>query len=691
MADPQPDPAPDPAPDEELDSVLGEITRVLESGERIDTESYVERYPALAPELKRFFKTRRLEAGDRETGLSPGSVIDDFRIVREIGRGGMGVVYEAEQLSLGRRVALKVLPPGLLAGKSTVDRFRREASAVARLSHPRIVAVHGLSQHGAIAYLAMEFVAGLDLAEIIDRLRTARTHGRRFVLISGPHVDQDIATWAKGRKLMGTLPDDPRLGEGIVIDLRNYAPMAAAIAADAADALAHAHAHKIIHRDIKPGNLLLAADGRVKLSDFGLAKSRDDASLTKSGDFVGSPAYVSPEQAASRRKQVDERSDVYSLGLTLYELLTLHQPFAGKDVAVVLKNILTKDPPRPATLNPRVPQDLETIVMKAIEKDPANRYQSAAELGDDLRRFMNFEAIRARPPGALSRISRVARRHRLRLVIIAMGVVIVGLSIALAAGALGADRRSVDVARDIAERLERQGASPETIGAVQLMAELTQDVSLAERRRGIDRVTEEARALLEQGQYDRVDDLLALVDAKTALGSWNPLERQLLGHRIVTVKLDLIEALERVLRNLGRPELSAARRRALLKPLERLLLDPDAQVCKNATVALSRLAEPSSLGALVDALDNRDDTPSREALVQALAVLRDPAAQIYLLEATHDADPYVRYAAMEALAGQGRPQLAAELDHLTKDPVPWVAAQYRQLLQRLAAAAVQPR
>ena len=677
--------------DDELESVLGEITRVLESGRRIDTEEYVERYPGLAPELKRFFKTRRLEAGDRETGLSAGSVIDDFRIVREIGRGGMGVVYEAEQLSLGRRVALKVLPPGLLAGKNTIDRFRREASAVARLSHPRIVAVHGLNQAGAIAYLAMEYIDGLDLAEIIDRLRTARTHGRRFVLISGPHVNEDIAAWAKGRKLMGTLPGDPRLAEGIVIDLRNYSQMAAAIAADAADALRHAHAHQIIHRDIKPGNLLLAGDGRVKLSDFGLAKSRDDGSLTKTGDFVGSPAYVSPEQAASRRKHVDERSDIYSLGLTLYELLTLHQPFAGKDVAVILRNILTKDPPRPSQLNPRVPQDLETIVMKAIEKEPANRYQTAEELGDDLRRFMNFEAIRARPPGAFSRVVRGARRHSLRLVIAAMGAVILGLSVTLAAGALGADRRSVTVARDLSQRLERRGASPETIGAMQLVAELTQEVSVADRRRSIDRVTEEARALLDEGRYERVDDLLALVDAKTSLGSWSDLERQLLGHRIVAVKLDLVEALERALRAPGQPPLSPAQRRALLKPLERLLLDPDARVCKNAAVALSRLAEPSSLGALVDALESRGDRSGKEALIGALAVLHHPDSQPFLLEAAHHDDPFVRYAAMDALEGFGRPQLGVELEHLAADPEPWVAAQYRALLERAAAAAAAAR
>jgi len=677
--------------DDELESVLGEITRVIESGERIDTESYVERYPALAPELKRFFKTRRLEAGDRETGLSAGSVIDDFRIVREIGRGGMGVVYEAEQLSLGRRVALKVLPPGLLAGKSAIDRFRREASAVARLSHPRIVAVHGLNQAGAIAYLAMEFVDGLDLAEIIDRLRTARTHGRRFVLVSGPHVNEDVAAWAKGRKLVGTLPGDPRLAEGIVIDLRNYSQMAAAIAADAADALRHAHAHQIIHRDIKPGNLLLAADGRVKLSDFGLAKSRDDGSLTRTGDFVGSPAYVSPEQAASRRKQVDERSDIYSLGLTLYELLTLHQPFAGKDVAVILKNILTKDPPRPSLLNPRVPQDLETIVMKAMERDAANRYPSAEELGDDLRRFMNFEAIRARPPGALSRVVRVARRNKLRLVIGAMGAVILGLSITLLAGALGYDRRSATVARDLSRRLESGGASPETIGVVQLVAELTQDVSLAERRRGIDHVTEEARALLEQGRFERVDDLLALVDAKTTLGSWSDLERQLLSHRIVAVKLDLVEALEHALSEPGPAGLAPARRRALLKPLERLLLDPDARVCKNAAVALSRLADPLSLGALVDALDLRTDRSGKEAVIQALGVLRHPDAQPALFEATHDADPFVRFAAMEALEGYGRPELPVQLAHLMADPENWVASQYRSLLERAAAAAARPR
>jgi serine/threonine protein kinase len=672
--------------DEALDEVIEEITRVIETGERIDTESYLERYPALQPELKQFFKTRMLEAGDRETGLSVGSVIDDYRIVREIGRGGMGVVYEAEQLSMGRRVALKVMPPGLLAGKSAFDRFRREATAVARLSHPRIVSVHGFNQAGGVAYLAMELVSGLDLAEIVDRLRTARTHGRRFVLISGPHVDEDIASWAKGRRLMGTMPGDARLADGVVVDLRNYAQMAAAIAADAADALHHAHAHGIVHRDIKPSNLLLAGEGRIKLSDFGLAKSAADGSLTKTGDFVGSPAYVAPEQAGPRRRKVDLRADIYSLGVTLYELLTLHQPFAGKDVAVILRNILQKEPPPPTQLNPRIPKDLETIVLKAIEKDPDRRYQTAEEFADDLRRFLNFEAITARPPGALSRVARGVRRHRIRLALSVMGLVIVALSVLLATGILGAGRRGDLVVRDISELLSARGSHPATEGVLELVSELSQDLSVDERRRRIDMVTENARQLLAEGRYAGVDELLERLDAKTALGRWSDLERTLLENRIHEIKLALVAELQRLLTAEASAELNAQWRRAWVRPLERLLLDPDPIICKNAAVALGQAAEPASLGALVDALNVRTDSEGKEAVVVALGALGDADAVPYLLQATRDADPDVRYAAMAALERYAPPDLPERLAHLADDPETWVAAQFKSLRERWALA-----
>jgi serine/threonine protein kinase len=670
--------------DDELDEVIGEITRVIEAGERIDTEAYYERYPALQPELKQFFKTRMLEAGDRETGLSVGSVIDDYRIVREIGRGGMGVVYEAEQLSMGRRVALKVMPPGVLAGKSAFDRFRREATAVARLSHPRIVAVHGFNQAGGVAYLAMELVSGLDLGEIVDRLRTARTHGRRFVLISGPHVGEEIATWAKGRRLMGTMPGDARLSEGIVVDLRNYAHMAAAVAADAADALQHAHAHGIVHRDIKPGNLILASEGRVKLSDFGLAKSVQDGSLTRTGDFVGSPAYVAPEQAGPRRRKVDLRADIYSLGVTLYELLTLHQPFVGKDVAVILRNILQKDPPPPTQLNPRIPKDLETIVLKAIEKDPDRRYQTAEELADDLRRFLNFEAISARPPGALSRVARGVRRHRTPLALSAMGLVIVALSVLLATGILGARRRGDLVVRDISELLSARGSHPATEGVLELVSELSQDLPLDERRRRIDMVTENARQLLDEGRYAGVGELLERLDAKTALGRWSDLERTLLENRIHEIKIALVARLQRALTGPGAGTLDASTRRVWVRPLERLLLDPDALIAKNAAVAIAQAAEPTSLGALVDALNMRTDSAGKEAVVVALGALGDEDAVPFLLQATHDEDPDVRYAAMAALERYAPAELPALLAHLADDPESWVAAQFKSLRERWA-------
>jgi serine/threonine protein kinase len=662
----------------ELRNILSEITRVIESGERIDTEEYLGRYPALAPELKQFFATRVLEGGDRETGLGVGSVIDDYRIKREIGRGGMGVVYEAEQISLGRMVALKVVPPNLLRGRSAADRFRREATAVARLSHARIVGVHGFNQTGGIAYLAMEYVAGIDLAEIIDRLRTARTHGRRFVRVSGPDLDQDIATWAKGRRLIGTMPDDPRIAEGVVLDLRNYAHMAAAIARDSADALRHAHSHGIIHRDIKPSNLILAENGRVKLSDFGLAKSVGEGSLTKTGDFIGSPAYVSPEQAASRRKKVDERSDIYSLGVTLYEMLTLIQPFSGKDVAVILRNILTKDPLPPTRLNPRVPRDLETIVLKAIEKDPDQRYQTAEELSDDLRRFLNFEPISARPLGPLARAGRAVRRHKVALSIGVMAAAIIVLSVLLATGAMGTRTRGVIAVRDISELLSQRGSDPVTEGVLDLVAELAADLPVEERRRRVDLLTQNARSLLDQGDFENVDRLLELLDAKAALGQWGELEQQLIENNILDVKIELTRRLEVTLRDPRDPPLSGRKRRAWLSILERLLDDADPLICKNAAVALGNVRDASSLGAMVDALTRREDVNGRVAIIGALAQLGSPAAFGFLAEQTHDSEEWVRYAALDALDTLDgmTPQDPLVFDsliaHLATDEQPWI-------------------
>ncbi len=667
----------------ELPELLGEITRVIESGRPIDAEDYLRRYPALAPDLKQFFRTRLLEGGDRETGLAAGAVIDDYRIVREVGRGGMGVVYEAEQISLGRTVALKVLPASLLRGSSAVDRFRREAAAVARLSHPRIVAVHGFSHAGGVAWLAMEFVRGPDLAETLERLRTARTHGRRFVRISGPDLEQDIAVWARGRKLAGTMPADRERGDGIVVDLQNSAHLAAAFALDAAEALAHAHENGIIHRDVKPSNLLLAPDGHLRLSDFGLAKSAADGSLTASGDFVGSPAYVSPEQAAPRRRRIDARADVYSLGVTLYELLTLVQPFAAKDVAQILRRILTVEPPPPTKVNPRIPRDLETIVLKCIEKDPERRYPTAGALAEDLRRFLSYEAISARPPGTVTRVARTLRRHRVRAALIAMGAVIAALGGLLLRDRAGRAERD-RIVREVADSLQEQGGHATAVGVLDLLGELGADVSVDERRRSIDAVSEHALALLADGQLDAVGRLLEQLDARAAFGRWSELDRRLLENRIRDIKLGQARALQRLLLAAPDAPASTALRRQHLGALERLLSDEDELVAKNAAVIVAAVGDPTSLGALADALARRRDAVGRRALLAALGALGQEGAVPFVAAASHDTDPAIRMAALDALERLDPPELDALLSHLANDPEPWLVDQFRALRQRLA-------
>ena len=670
----------DPPAEPDGDRTLGD--------ERIRTGEYRAAYPPLPGERADYLVPPQPEgedaAGDPEAAahVRVGSVVDGYRLRREIGRGGMGVVFEAEQVSLGRTVALKVMPPAAVRNERTMDRFRREASAVARLSHPRIVGVHGFGVKDGVAYMAMEFVDGLDLAEIIDRLRSARTHGRRFVRISGPDLDQDVGEWARGRKLMGTMPGDPRIREGIVIDLRNPFPMMASIVADVADALRHAHAHGVIHRDIKPSNLLLDREGRIKLSDFGLAKAVDAASVTESGDFVGSPAYVSPEQASSRRARVDERSDVYSLGVTLYEALTLHQPFVGKNVAVVLRNILTGDPVPPSKVNPRIPKELETIVLKAMERDPARRYQDAEALGDDLRRFLNFEPIAARPLGPVARALRGVRRHRVAVALGTMGALIVTLVGVLASGGFGdtsAQRDLLDKATRVAAG-RRQGSSGLETG--ELLGVLSTVESPAERRRAIRAVCLEAEARLEDGELDSLMELLAFVDAQADLLDWSGGERELLDAGLLGSKLGLVAALRR---NLESPGGEARTRRTWLADLERLLDDPDWQVCKNAAVALGDLQALSSLGALQDALARRSDGPGKVALIQALAAHGHPDVVPLLAAELRDPDPWVRFVALDALDRLDPPDLPELIAPLGRDREDWVRFRYDGVLARRRA------
>jgi tetratricopeptide (TPR) repeat protein len=397
--------------------------------------------------------------------LPPSARLGDYCIVREVGRGGMGVVYEAEQVSLGRRVALKVLPCAAALDPKQRQRFQIEAQAAAQLHHPHIVPIFNVGCEWGIHFYAMQFVDGRSLAGVVQELRKGNgapaEEGRSSALVApkaaekarraaaatpdtklaradapgpgAPDMDGDEpidhatdSTQRPGRS--SSIPAVMDAASGAVHTSPAYCRNVARLGAEAADALDHAHGLGILHRDIKPANLLIDRDGALWITDFGLARFLGDLGLTHTGDTVGTLQYMSPEQAEARGGVVDQRTDIYALGVTLYELLTLEPAFSGRDHQELLSQIAVDEPIAPRQLNPAVPHDLETIVLKAITKNPSCRYATAQALSADLRRFMDDQPILARRPGVLERTLRWARRHK-ELVATALGIFVLALAI----------------------------------------------------------------------------------------------------------------------------------------------------------------------------------------------------------------------------------------------------------------------
>jgi len=351
------------------------------------------------------------ESGAHDLGV-PVEQLGDFKLMREIGRGGMGVVYEARQISLNRRVALKVLPPGLGLTQQAVTRFEREARAAAKLHHTNIVPVHAIGKDAGCHYYAMELIEGKSLSELLVELKQDPDHALLQSVPAGQPKERESSS-------SGTLSDGSTTGRGRF-------DAVARLTADVAEALDYAHGRGIIHRDIKPANLMLSANSRLCITDFGLARIAQEPGMTVSGSFLGTPAYMSPEQIAAGRIEVDHRTDVYSLGAVLYEMLTLQRPFPGESRDKVLTGIMTKEPVAPRKVNPRVPIDLETICHKAMEKDADRRYQSAGELAHDLRQFLGRGLITARRAGPLRRAAKVVQRHPV-VAISVVAVVLLGV------------------------------------------------------------------------------------------------------------------------------------------------------------------------------------------------------------------------------------------------------------------------
>jgi serine/threonine protein kinase/WD40 repeat protein len=599
---------------EQLGSLMDDFVACYRRGERPSVTEYAERHPELAGEIRELFPSLVLmeRAGSDDDGLSSGTVTADgrtlerlgeYRILREIGRGGMGIVYEAEQESLGRHVAIKVLPFQALITPKHMKRFQLEARAAAQLHHSNIVPVFGVGEDQGIPYYAMQYIQGLGLDEVVVELRRLRRktevepvrdddrpHPRSrggsvaSGLISGqwaatppedhvpcshkpdaqarddsekrsfahrvcvpqaegnnlgpdpetpidapaagqvsdpdraprrspgksgtrPAADAEAAglperTIAADSNNSGThaparlkndssgsvvLPGDTEPTSSATSDL-HYFRSVARVGVQVADALAYAHGQGVLHRDVKPSNLLLDMKGCVWVTDFGLAKTvplsptstRDvEGNLTHSGDLVGTLRYMAPERF---RGWSDTRSDIYSLGLTLYEMLTLRPAFDGNDRARLVHQITQDDPARPRKIDARVPRDLETIVLKAIAKEPPARYESAAEMREDLQRFLDDKPIVARRTSLGERTRMWCRRNPLVAGLVAAVAL---LLVTLAVGSSVAAFRLREKHEAALESLERvQTAESSERAAHKLATRRLFDAYLAQARAG---------------------------------------------------------------------------------------------------------------------------------------------------------------------------------------------------------------
>jgi serine/threonine protein kinase/Tfp pilus assembly protein PilF len=433
-------------------------------GERPSLREYTEKYPEHAERIRDLFPAMVvLEAGGTDFSKTgdydgrsaaepegPPRQLGDFRILREIGRGGMGVVYEAVQESLGRHVALKVLPFHGLTRATHRERFRREAHAAARLHHTNIVPVFGVGECAGVEYYAMQFIQGLSLDQVLNELRRLRANGPLAPDLSPPTGPAAVAATVARSMVSGNFASSPDgfdpsftaalaggpttlVGSGPAhlprtIGCHSHAQSAdssvtsqwsgqsgapyyrsvVTIGLQIALALEHAHSQGILHRDIKPANLLLDTRGTAWVTDFGLAKVEGNDDLTRPGDIIGTLQYMAPERLEGRS---DASSDVYSLGLTLYELLTTQPAFEDVNRARLIERLAHEEPKPPRKLDSRIARDLETVVLKAIAKEPSRRYATAGELAGDLKRFLDDEPILARRTTSTERLARWARRN----------------------------------------------------------------------------------------------------------------------------------------------------------------------------------------------------------------------------------------------------------------------------------------
>jgi serine/threonine protein kinase len=464
----------DQSPD--LEQALAECLAAVELEGSAAIDRACRDHPHLADELRRRID---LLIGSGLVELDQGEMplperLGDYRPEERLGEGAMGVVVRARHVHTGREVALKWIRPEQLLFPEVRARFQREVRMGARLRHPGIVAVLDVGEHQGVPWFAMEWIAGTSLRELLDRLRGEGTpaHAVDTSLLPGQVEALAAARGNRGDPVPWTPPP-------------TWAEFALGLVRDLARALAYAHGRGVLHRDVKPSNVLLGTDGRVHLSDLGLATHSGENSLTRGGAAVGSVPYMPPEVLSGA--PADIRADVYGLGALLFECLTLHRPFEADSQADLVRQVLTGDPPRLGNHWPRVRPDLEAVVGRALERDPERRYATASELLEDLEALAAGRPTRARPLGPLARLGREVQRRPARALAVGLGLALllglpsaVAVTQARARGELERSNAALGQALE-GERRERERADANlerAAGAVDLLLRETADVLL---------------------------------------------------------------------------------------------------------------------------------------------------------------------------------------------------------------------
>ncbi|EMI57372.1 serine/threonine protein kinase [Rhodopirellula sallentina] len=428
-------------------AAVKDYMRMLDAGNAPTTDEFLQQHADIAgelrPSLEGLAMVHRVAEPAPATVVAPDAEftakpIGDFQIVGELGRGGMGVVYEAIQLSLGRHVALKVLPFASGLDEVRLQRFRNEAHAAAAIHHTNIVPVYAVGSDRGIHYYAMQMIDGSTLAELIESMResnasatiddttpvdsTVQPRYKKSPSITSMRRPSDpsaspVSTSPMSASPMSAMAKDTISRHTTVFNSNasarsKYYRTVVRMAHQAASAIHHAHQYGVVHRDIKPANLLIDSAGKIWVTDFGLAQVQTEAShLTRTGDPMGTLRYMSPEQAAGQRDELDHRTDIYSLGVTLYELLTLRPAIQGDGYREMLNNVALHEPPAPRSIDPALPIELDTIVRKAMAKLPSERYASAGDFADDLQAWLDDKPITAKPPTVIERLAKWRRRN----------------------------------------------------------------------------------------------------------------------------------------------------------------------------------------------------------------------------------------------------------------------------------------